>query len=99
MANRGFWKPPQPIRGEHVAKTAEEICEIEAQPRDSKEPRLKDALHTIEEYLRGKPKADVFEWPRRPRLPLKGRPPKVRSFRRSAPPEEADFDDFTDEFD
>jgi hypothetical protein len=50
---------------DQAASTAEEINEIEAKPRGSKEPRLKDALHTVEEFLREKPEVRVFEWARR----------------------------------
>jgi hypothetical protein len=45
--------------------TAAEIEEIEAKPRRSKEPRLKDARHTVEEYLRDRPEVEVFEWPQK----------------------------------
>jgi len=39
------------------------INEIEAKPRGSKEPRLKDALFTINHFLEGKAKVGVFAWP------------------------------------
>jgi RNase P/RNase MRP subunit p29 len=68
---------PCPDRSDETAK---EIDEIEAKPRGSKEPRLKDALHTIKVYLGGKPEVDVFEWP------------QTRSSRGHWP-EDYDFDD------
>jgi hypothetical protein len=46
-----------------VANTSKAIDQIEAKPRGSKEPRLKDARYTVEEYLRDKPQVDVYEWP------------------------------------
>jgi hypothetical protein len=41
---------------------AKELDDVEAKPRGRKEPRLKDALHTITQYLHGKPKVEVYEW-------------------------------------
>ncbi len=38
------------------------LNQIEAKPRGSKEPKLKDALFTLREYLAEKPTADVFNW-------------------------------------
>jgi hypothetical protein len=46
---------------------AVELGEIEAKPRGSKEPRLKDARHTVAAYLAGKPEVRVFEWPEKDR--------------------------------
>jgi hypothetical protein len=52
-------------------KAAKQIDEIEAKPRGVKEPRLKDALHTVKVYLAGKPEVDVFEWPHKVRAPAR----------------------------
>jgi hypothetical protein len=41
--------------------------EIEAKPKSVAEPRLKDAIHTIQLFLEGKPKVDAFEWPAKPK--------------------------------
>lgn len=41
------------------------LDDVEAKPRGAKEPRLKDALHTIEVYLADKEKVEVYQWPRR----------------------------------
>ena len=48
----------------------EERNEIEAKPKGTKEPRLKDALHTIEEFLKGRPTLTVYEWPPQQRPPV-----------------------------
>jgi hypothetical protein len=40
-----------------------ELNDIEAKPRDAKEPRLKDALHTITGYLADKPAVKCYTWP------------------------------------
>ena len=50
---------------EQTGQTVTEIDDIEAKPRGPKEPRLKDALHTVKEYLGGRPEVDIFEWPLR----------------------------------
>ena len=47
--------------------TAKQLDDIEAKPRESKEPRLKDALYSVKEFLKGKPKVKVFEWPQKVR--------------------------------
>ena len=54
-----FHRPCPPIEG----VVPEERGQIEAKPRGAKEPRLKDALHTIAKYLEGKPLLDVYRWP------------------------------------
>jgi len=46
-------------------EAAEALGEIEAKPKGRKEPRLKDAIHTLQEYLACKPEAEVYEWPPR----------------------------------
>ena len=38
------------------------LNEIEAKPRKSKDPKLKDALHTLMLYLANKPEAVVYAW-------------------------------------
>lgn len=43
------------------------IERIYSKPQDRAEPRLKDAFHTVEEYLRFKPEVIPFEWPWRDR--------------------------------
>jgi hypothetical protein len=53
-----FHRPCPPQEGKAV-----QLDGIEAKPRGREEPRLKDALHTIKEYLDGKPEADCYEWP------------------------------------
>ncbi len=52
-----FHRPCPTQQGQAV----NEIDEIEAKPRGSKEPRLKDALYSIKAYLDGKPQVCVFE--------------------------------------
>jgi hypothetical protein len=75
---------------DQVNETAKQIEEIEAKPRGSKEPRLKDALHTVKVYLCGKPEGDVFEWPQ------KDRAPSTRSGRHWG--EDNDLEDFDDDY-
>ena len=53
-----FHRPCPPQQAEAV-----QLDGIEAKPRDRTEPRLKDALHTLEEYLADKPEADYYQWP------------------------------------
>ncbi len=54
-----FHRPCQPQEG----AAAEDRSEIEAKPRGTKEPRLKDAIHTVTAYLADKPEVTTFEWP------------------------------------
>jgi hypothetical protein len=57
-----FHQPCPPPAGDTEAK---ELDGVEAKPRGAKEPRLKDALHTIALYLDGKPNVAVYKWPAR----------------------------------
>jgi len=60
-----FHRPcPQPEVGLAV------VCEqIEARPRETTEPKLKDAIFTAETYLAARPHRDVFSWPARKKKP------------------------------
>jgi hypothetical protein len=58
-----FHRPCPPQQGEAV-----QLDGIEAKPRGRAEPRVKDALHTLEMYLVGKPQAECYEWPAPVRL-------------------------------
>ncbi len=58
-----FHRPCSPVEG----VMPEDLAQIEAKPRGTKEPRLKDALHTIKEYLKDKPLLGVYQWPPRVR--------------------------------
>ncbi len=58
-----FHRPCPPPSDDVQSKQLEEI---EAKPRGTKEPRLKDALYTLESYLDGKGEVEVFQWPSRP---------------------------------
>ena len=60
-----FHRPCPPVEGVVV----EERNEIEAKPKGAKEPRLKDALHTIEEFLKDRPTFTVYQWPPQQRPP------------------------------
>jgi hypothetical protein len=60
-----FHRPCPSVEGVVV----EERNEIEAKPKGAKEPRLKDALHTIEEFLKSRPTLTVYEWPPQQRPP------------------------------
>jgi hypothetical protein len=70
-----FHRPCPPHGGAIVS----DLDEIEAKPRGTKEPRLKDALHTVGNYLQGKSLVDVFEWPPK----LKERSSRKRRYRDS----------------
>ncbi|MGE3408249.1 MAG: hypothetical protein AB7I37_15635 [Pirellulales bacterium] len=59
-----FHRPCPPPDNE---SDGEQIGQIEAQPRCAHEPRLKDALFTIELFLRNKPVVNVYHWPEKPR--------------------------------
>ena len=54
-----FHRPCPPRAAAHV----EERDQIEAKPRGAKEPRLKDAVHTVEMYLESKPEVQPYQWP------------------------------------
>jgi hypothetical protein len=54
-----FHRPCSPPEGVDVI----ERSEIEAKPRGAREPRLKDALHTLQGYLDSKPKMALYKWP------------------------------------
>jgi hypothetical protein len=56
-----FHRPCPPQDGANV----EDREEIEAKPKETKEPRLKDARHTVNAYLQGKPSVIVFQWARK----------------------------------
>lgn len=43
--------------------TVVEIGEIDAKRREPTEPRLKDAIFTVQSYLEGKRTVDVYQWP------------------------------------
>lgn len=49
-----------------------EINGIEAKPKEAREPCLKDAVFTIEQFLAARPKATPYQWPARKR-PERGR--------------------------
>ena len=59
--------PPTGVLPEKV------LGEVEAKPKGAKEPKLKDALHTLEQFLNGKPEVRVYGWPGRPRPKRKER--------------------------
>lgn len=54
-----FHRPCPPVEG----VVPELRNEIEANPKGNKEPRIKDARHTLEEFLKDKPMLTVYEWP------------------------------------
>lgn len=59
-----FHRPCPPPQGE--ATQVEDLGDqIEAQKRLPGEPRLKDAIHTLENYLMGKTWVDTYQWPER----------------------------------
>jgi hypothetical protein len=49
--------PPEPI------PDVEDLGKLEAKPRKTGEPRLRDALLTATRFLAGRPRAEVYEWP------------------------------------
>jgi len=53
-----FHRPCPPQEGE-----APELDGVEAKSRDRTEPKLKDALYTLELYLAGRPAIDCYRWP------------------------------------
>lgn len=54
-----FHRPcPKPANAENVPM----ISEIDAKPRGSKEPRLCDALFTLQRYLSGREHVDTYQW-------------------------------------
>jgi len=57
---------------------APQLEDIEAKPKGSKEPRIKDALFTVEQFLKNKSFVETFEWPERVRLSRKFRKPDLR---------------------
>lgn len=59
-----------------------DIDTIEARPRGRREPRLKDAVHTLREYLSDKPRVPVYQWQ-----------PRERARRRGAPEMHDEWDD------
>lgn len=69
-----FHRPcPDPVLNEMQAVV--QLDAIEAKPKGSKEPRLKDAMYTLQCYLADKQEVDVYEWP------LKWKPHFVREDR------------------
>ena len=52
----------RPCASPNNPEAATVIDEIEAKPRGATEPRIKDAVFTIETFLNGKPTADVYRW-------------------------------------
>jgi hypothetical protein len=40
-----------------------QMDEIDAKPKAVGEPRLKDAIYTLQMFLAGKPKVEVYQWP------------------------------------
>lgn len=84
-----FHRPCAALEG----SVASERHEIEAKPRDVKEPRLKDALHTVQEYLKGKPRLDVYCWPSKARAQPER---NCKVYTRSDGPEA--FDDIDSDF-
>jgi len=59
-----FHRPcPTPKQASAEARTM-----IEAKPREIGEPRLTDAIHTVDEYLKGKDPVEIYEWPPRERF-------------------------------
>lgn len=54
--------PPKNPQGTDLS-----LDRIEAKPRTAREPRLKDAIFTIEAYLSEKGRVDIYSWPERTR--------------------------------
>lgn len=50
-----------------------ELDEIEAKPRGATEPKLKDAIFSLEAYLAGRPAVEVYMWPAKERAIRGGR--------------------------
>jgi hypothetical protein len=48
-------------------KSGKALSTIEAKPRGAREPRLCDAIFTLDEFLDGKALVDIYEWPPRER--------------------------------
>jgi hypothetical protein len=65
-----------PCEAQIGASPEKVLSEIEAKPRGSGEPKLKDALHTLEKFLKDKPKAQTYSWPKRIRPQRPGRNPR-----------------------
>lgn len=84
-----FHRPCPPQEGGRVI---EEIDSIEATPKASKEPTLQVARRVIDNFLQGKDRAAVYEWPARTRTP-RYRVGEDDEYR------EDDFDDRDDDFD
>jgi hypothetical protein len=57
----------RPCANPQNTKSAMVLNEIEAKPHNWKDPKLKDALHTLKLYLANKPEAVVYTWPQRER--------------------------------
>ena len=70
-------------------KAVQNCREIDAKPKGATEPRLRDALHTLDTYLVGKPHVGVYEWP------TKEHP--TRRHRAYRPPPENDWLDGTND--
>jgi hypothetical protein len=56
---------PCPEPDKQAVGKGEFLGEIEAKPKDASEPRLKDAIFTIEAYLLDKPWVESYSWPPR----------------------------------
>lgn len=57
----------QPCPEPENPETAECREAIEAKPKSAAECKLKDAMYTIKEFLRGRPRMDVYVWDERER--------------------------------
>ncbi len=54
---------PCPSQPDVDIQSLPSLADIEAKPKESAEPRLTDAVFTLEQYLSGKKQVQVYEWP------------------------------------